>query len=122
MPHIAWNSFLPANSAATFFMAVVSATLPGGPHFDKKMKKLPTPYGLFKEWAKNNLTGEWASIKMKNYFVIGVADAADATLLVNQFGVACTTQLKFGNSLARQLNYTDSAFGSLASHLGYIVK
>ncbi|BET26696.1 hypothetical protein EV673_0185 [Limnobacter thiooxidans] len=122
MPQIKWNSFIPANAAATFFTAAVSATLPGGPHFDKMKKKLPTPYGLFQEWANNNLQGDWASTKMKGYFAIGVADATDVALLVNQFGVVGTTKLNFGNSMARQLNYTDSGFGNLASQLGYTVK
>jgi hypothetical protein len=122
MPQIAWNTFMPLHPSATFFTATVSAVLPNGPHFDRTKKKLPTPYGLFQEWAKSKLQGDWASTKMRGFFVIGVTDSSDATLLVRRFGNRGTTQLKFAQSFAHQLNYRDSSFGPLATQLGYTIK
>jgi len=70
MAYMSWNSFVEKHKKRVGFLAAVSAALPKGPHFDKNNKKLPTPYGLFKEWASKSLNGDWASTKIKGGFII----------------------------------------------------
>lgn len=51
-----WSGFFSNRPNAVTYTSAVSASLPKTMQFDKNKKKLPTPYGLFCEWAKNNLT------------------------------------------------------------------
>lgn len=82
-----WNTFAGTYPSATTFTTAVSATLPKQMQFDKNNKKLPTPYGLFIEWSKAYLTGDWASTRIKGLgFAISVDSQIDIQLISKTFG------------------------------------
>jgi hypothetical protein len=72
MTKMVWNNFVTKHPKRTAFAAAVSASLPGSLVLDKNGKKLPTPYGLFTEWCKAYLSGEWATTKVSGCFLVCV--------------------------------------------------
>ncbi len=122
MPKIQWNTFITNNKSSYCFSSAVSSALPQGYRFDKNNKKLLTPYGLFQEWLKSSIQGDWASIKVKGSFFVRVVDKKDAQLLINTFGASKNTRKTPACSSARQLHYKDSSYRKLASSFGYVFK
>ncbi len=122
MHNISWNSFVTKHKSPIGFAAVVSATLPKGPHFDKNKKKLPTPYALFKEWCEQSLSNEWSSQKFKGGFIVCVSSQSDAQLIQSAFKIL-NNQPKNTPACAKtyQIGYTDAGYGALAKTLGYAI-
>jgi len=122
MSNIAWNSFVTKHKNPLGFAAVVSATLPKGPHFDKNKKKLPTPYTLFKEWCDKTLKDDWSSQKFKGGFIVCVSSQNDAKLIQSAFKVL-NAQPKSTPACAKtyQIGYSDSGYEALAQSLGYAI-
>jgi len=116
-----WNEFTEANPKAVSFGAAVSSRLPKGLLFDKNGKKLPTPYGLFCEWAVANLTGDWTGMTAKGGFVIKVATQADAQTVTKAFGARKLDRAAQGCAASYQVRYQDADYGKLAASLGYVV-
>ena len=119
MAYISWNSFQERYKASTGFVAKVSAKLPNGPHFDRKKKVLPTPYGLFREWLSKSLVGDWTTKKIPGGFVVCVAGKSDETVVSRKFGtIGAATNTSISDN-TYQLRYQDSNYGELAKSLGY---
>lgn len=90
--------------------------------FDKNNKKLPTPYGLFCEWAKNNLSGEWASTTIAGVgFAVAVERQSDSALIASTFGAQAQPKKTSVGNTTFQCRYSDSEYGSLAKSLGYVL-
>lgn len=70
------------------YASSVSAELPKKMQFDKNKKKLPTPYWLFCEWAKNNLRGDWASTTIAGGGAVAVESQSDIALIQSTFGAS----------------------------------
>ncbi|MEJ2743481.1 MAG: hypothetical protein P8176_13635 [Gammaproteobacteria bacterium] len=119
MANVKWNTFVAKYRTPVGYISEVSAKLSGGVQFDRNKKKLPTPYGLFKEWASVKLQGDWTSQKLKGGFIICVATKQDADSISKAFGLvdgpvktkACNQTYKIG--------YKNGTYGKLAKSLGY---
>ncbi|MEL7965813.1 hypothetical protein AAG587_05535 [Vreelandella neptunia] len=117
-----WNGFFSSRPNAVTYTSAVSATLPKKMQFDKNKKKLPTPYGLFCEWAKNNLTGDWASTTISGVgFAISVESQDDSALITSTFGASAQPQSTEVGNTTFQCGYSDSRYASLAKSLGYVL-
>ena len=119
MAKLTWNAFRDKHKNPAGYTAAVSASLPNGPNFDKNKKKLPTPYGLFKEWASASLSGDWASTNFKGGFIVCVESQADSQLISKQFGIIGEAKNTPACENTNQLGYRDSSYGDLAKLLGY---
>lgn len=117
-----WNKFTSKNENPIGYIAGVAAKLPGKNYFDLNKKKLPTPYGLFQEWASITLTGDWATTKVPSGFIICVISASDSSLIVNKFGKVGSSKETPACSNTTQISYQDSSYGLLAKSLGYKLK
>jgi hypothetical protein len=122
MPRKPWNDFVAAHPQSPAFAAAVSSSLPKGPHFDKKNKKLPTPYGLFQEWLGQTLAGDWSSQTMKGAFFVRVATKEDAELLLQKFPATGPAKKTAVAPKTFPISYSDSGYGPLAKELGYQLK
>lgn len=122
MPRKSWNDFATQYPQAPAYTAVVSSSLPNGPHFDKKNKKLPTPYSLFLEWLGQTLTGNWASEKLPGGFAVRVATSEDAKLLIKRFPVMGPSKKTPLAPKTFPIAYSDLHYGKLAKELGYLLK
>ena len=117
-----WNGFFSSKPNAVTYTSAVSGRLPKKMQFDKNKKKLPTPYGLFCEWAKNNLTGDWASTTITGVgFAVSVESQADSALILNTFGASSQPQNTAVGNTTFQCAYVDSTYASLATSLGYVL-
>lgn len=119
MAKLPWNVFSSKYKAPIGYIAAVSANLPKGVCFDKSKKKLPTPYGLFQEWAAKVLTGDWATTKVPGGFIICVAAQADASLIDKQIGTVGVAKNTPACINTTQMCYQDSYYAALAKALGY---
>ncbi|MCM2289110.1 MAG: hypothetical protein NDI67_08790 [Sulfuritalea sp.] len=123
MAKIIFNSFewfLKKHPESFSFATTISFSAPMDPGTDKRGKKLPTPYGLFQEWAKVSLSGDWVTTKYKGGFIICVADLKDAITITHVFGISTDTLRRTSTgerSLA--LGYKDSDYMQLARALRY---
>lgn len=88
---------------------------------DRNGKKLPTPYGLFEQWARNNLNGNWSTMKIRGGFYVAVSDLNDCQLISNRFGVGGPFRNKIGKSTPLLLKYSNGNYAPLAASLGYVV-
>jgi hypothetical protein len=88
--------------------------------FDKNNKKLPTPYALFKEWASQNLSGEWSSTKVGGGFVVCVASKADAQIILNKFKAVGHAKKTPACPKTVPIGYRDSSYKNLATEMGYV--
>jgi hypothetical protein len=122
MTKLSWNSFASSGRITSCFTAAVSAGIPRGPHLDSNGKKLPTPYGLVKEWANLNLAGDWTSTQIDGGFFIAVALDSDAQMIINEFRLVGATSLRIGGVIVQQLGYRDSDFATIATKIGYSVR
>lgn len=115
-----WKNFLITRPTAITFTAAVSSQLPKELQFDKKKNKLPTPYGLFTEWAKKNLTDDWSSITISGVgFAIAVESQADINLIKNKFGtIGQFNKTQVGDKTI-QCNYKVEDYVKLAKLLEY---
>ena len=114
-----WNSLVKAYSSRATFGCAVSAALPPAARFDKKKRKLPTPFGLFNEWAKAKLVGDWASVKESGGFYISVADAQDAEIIKKTFGLVGEPRRTPVSDRTFQVGYSDAKYKPLALALGF---
>jgi len=121
MAKLSWNEFIAKHKKPTGYVAAVSSALPKGLHFDRNKKKLPTPYGLFQEWAAKSLSGDWASTKVPGGFIICVESQADASTITRGFGVIGQTIATPACANTTQIGYHDSDYAALAKALGYSV-
>lgn len=119
MPKSNWNNFTAKHPQAICFAGAVSSSLPKGLHFDRKGKKLPTPYGLFCEWASSNLKGDWTSMIAKGRFIIKVADQTDAVAIDMKFGASQLRKNGPGCAVSHNVHYRDMDYVNLAKSLGY---
>lgn len=122
MAKMSWNDFVTAYPASEAFTAIVSASLPNGPHFDKNSKKLPTPYGLLQEWLKAKLAGDWTSQTAKGVVMVRIATSQDVATLKARFpavGAAKKTPIAASTT---QISYADADYTKLAIELGYTPK
>lgn len=117
-----WNGFFSNRPNAVVYTSAVSASLPKSMQFDKNNKKLPTPYGLFCEWAKSNLSGEWASTTIAGVgFAVAVERQSDSALIASTFGAQAQPKKTSVGYTTFQCRYSDSEYGSLAKSLGYVL-
>lgn len=115
-----WKNFLITRPTAKTFTAAVSSQLPKELQFDEKKNKLPTPYGLFTEWAKKNLTDDWSSITISDVgFAIAVESEADANMIKNTFGITGQFKKTQVGDKTIQCNYKDADYAKLAKLLEY---
>jgi hypothetical protein len=119
MPKIDWKQFDVKYQNPYGFAAIVSATLPKGPYFDKSRNKLPTPYRLFQEWASASLSGDWSSLKLQGGFIICVDSESDVALINKKFGVIGSAKKTPACANTLQVNYKDSDYAYLAKEIGY---
>ncbi|WP_157725044.1 hypothetical protein [Vogesella sp. LIG4] len=120
MPKKSWNKFVGTCQSAITFTAKVSAGLPKQLQFDKNGKKLPTPYGLFVEWAEASLTGDWSSTSIRGGgFAVSVELQTDAQIVMTTFGTIGAFQKTTVSNRTIQVNYKDSDYAGLAKKLGY---
>lgn len=89
--------------------------------FDNNKKKLPTPYGLFVEWANANLTGDWSAMKVTGGFYISVSEKQDAGVIKNKFGTTPQAKKTPASDKTFGINYSDSNYSALAKSLGYAI-
>jgi hypothetical protein len=121
MPKIKWNDFATAYPSAPGYVAHVSSKLPKGPHFDRNKKKLPTPYGLFQEWAKQSLKGDWSGITHLGGFTVRIADPADQTIILNSWPAMGPAKKAPQAPQVTQINYCDRSYEDLARKLDYAI-
>lgn len=119
MAKIAWNIFTNTYKSPIGFAAVVSGSLPKAMAFDRNKKKLPTPYGLFLEWAEKTLTGSWSSTKVTGGFFICVDNQTDANVIAKKFGTIGVSKKTQACDNTTQIGYQDSKYVALAKSLGY---
>ena len=116
-----WNAFIKSHSSRATFLSVVSAALSPAIQFDKNKQKLPTPYGLFIEWAQNSLAGDWSATKVPGGFLVSVAEEQDAIKIKNAFGIIGDPVKTPASNKTRRIGYSDMKYGRLAKALGYAV-
>ncbi|MDD2558244.1 MAG: hypothetical protein RBR22_14050 [Desulfuromonas sp.] len=121
MAKLGWNNFIDQNTKRIAFAAAVSANLPKGLELDKNGRKLPTPYGLFSEWCKAYLSGEWATTKVNGGFLICVATSADAKTIQDEFKVTGQARRTPAGKDTLPLGYKNSQYAALAGDLGYVL-
>lgn len=114
-----FESFLSEHPESYSFTATISSSTPKGLDTDKSGKILPTPYGLFHEWAKVSLSGDWVTTKYKGGFIICVADLKDATVISHVFGTTGTLRKASTGDRNVALGYKDTDYSQLAKKLGY---
>jgi len=119
MARLSWNTFKGKHASSIGFAAQVSARLPKAAAFDKNGLKLPTPLGLFKEWATANLTGDWAVASQSGWFMICVESSAAAQTIEKRFGVIGASKATALCANTFQLRYQDRSYPELARSLGY---
>lgn len=102
---------------------MVSNSLPKDLRFDEANKKLPSPYGLFREWAKKSLKGDWASLQVPGGFAVRVADQEDAHVIARKFAVKAGPPKETAvGPRTYVFGYQDGSYGTLAQELGYAVR
>ena len=116
-----WNDFVKAHTSHLVFCAAVSASLPPAAQFDRNKKKLPSPYGLFNEWAKNSLKGDWSSTKVAGGFCVAVSAKQDAILIQETFGLLAEPIVTPLSRETLRIGYSNSSYPKLARSLGYAV-
>ncbi|WP_039914889.1 hypothetical protein [Cellvibrio mixtus] len=121
MAKLGWNDFISKHTTRLAFAAACSANLPKGILLDRNGKKLPTPYGLFSEWCKAYLSGEWAILKVNGGFLLCVVTAADEEIIKKEFGVAGLAKRTPAGKNTLPLGYRDSQYAGLAGDLGYVL-
>jgi hypothetical protein len=121
MPKKSWNQLVKNYPSRIILGAAVSASLPTNVQFDKAEQKLPSPYGLFIEWVKDNLKGDWSSMKVPGGFCIAVSDQRDLDLIKRTFGFYGDPVETPASKKTQQIGYSDQKYTSLAKALGYAV-
>ena len=121
MSFIPWNKFTTKHKHPIGFGAGVIASFPK-PIFDQNKKKLPTPYGLFKEWANQTLTGDWSSTKVKNGFIVCVTAKSDIIEIRKEFGYTNSPVKTPMCDKTYPMHYRNSGYAKLANKLGYKIK
>lgn len=117
MAKLSWKSFTEKHPSPFGFAAVVSS--PKGPLFDKNRKKLPTPDGLFQEWASVSLSGDWSSTKLNGGFIICVESKSDVALIERTFSIIGSAKNTPACANTVRLSYKDSDYPNLAKTMGY---
>lgn len=121
MAKLSWDKFVEDQPLRVAFIAAVSAGLPPHLHFDKTNVKLPTPYGLFVEWARKNLQDDWASTKVPGGFVISIMSKPDAKLIAEGFSLRDGPKRTPFCKKTYTIGYSDSSYEDLARSLGYSI-
>lgn len=121
MARIKWNAFLVKYTRSSCFASAVSRSLPKGMKVDKRGNKMPTPQGLFQEWAKANLQGDWTTTSIQGGFIIRVVMSQDEQLISQTFGVVGKPTPIADCGHAIPIAFRDSSYGRLARNLGYAV-
>ncbi|KAA0570135.1 hypothetical protein [Azospirillum sp. Sh1] len=119
MPATTWNKFVIKYPQSPAFMARVSATLGNARRFDNSKKKLPTPYGLLKEWIEKNFTGDWTSTVEKGVVCIRVATPQDVSLLTARFPIRGPAGKTPAANVTYRISYADYDYPTLAREVGY---
>jgi len=119
VPKKSWNIFVCDHPSRFTFFAAIPASLPAGTKFDRTGAELPSPFGLFNEWASGRLTGEWASSKVRGGFVLAVSERSDFNTIKRMFGFVGPLQETPASPETQQIGYTIEVCPRLASHLGY---
>ncbi|WP_170310130.1 hypothetical protein [Thalassospira povalilytica] len=113
-----WNNFTIDHPNAYQISCVCPPALPTRIKFDNSGKRLPTPYGLFCEWLKTQISGEWATTKAGKIFMIKVSNKNDLQKILSAYqSKKIATQP--GSSASYQTMYSTLDYGPLARHLGY---
>jgi hypothetical protein len=122
MPKRTWNSFVTDHLKTTTTASGVSlASFPKGPILDKNRKILPTPYTLVRNWIAKTLTGDWTTKKDGNAFIILVATAADAALVLKKLPAGgSATRSKIADR-TYPVSFRADTFAALAKDAGYAV-
>jgi hypothetical protein len=121
MAKLRWNNFIDKHTKRIAFAAAVSGNLPKDLELDKNGRKLPTPYGLFSEWCKAYLSGEWATTKVNSGFLICVATNEDAKTIQDEFKITGQARCTPAGKDTILLGYRDSQYAALAGDLGYVL-
>ncbi len=116
-----WNTFVKQYPNSAGFVAAVSRSLPNGPHFDKKNRKLPTPYGLFQEWLQSALMGDWSATRVPGGFMVRVATKQDAERILRAFPATGRARTTPACRRTIPFSYRDASYGALAKQLGYVL-
>ncbi|MGI9575358.1 hypothetical protein ACRYJU_14860 [Alloalcanivorax xenomutans] len=121
MPKQSWNNFKKSHAHSICFSAGVSSKISSrkGTTFDLAGNKLPTPYGLFLEWARASFKGDWASLKIQGGFAILVSDPEDANRVVKAFGKLGQAKRTRLSPVTQQIGYRDQTYPKLAKAFGY---
>jgi hypothetical protein len=119
VPKRTWNTFVTDHPKTTTTAIGVSlAGFPKGPILDKNRKIVPTPYTLVRDWIAKTLTGDWTSKKDGNAFIILVATAADAALVLKKLPGAAATRSKIADR-TYAVSFRADTFTALAKDAGY---
>ena len=121
MAKIGWNKFIDTYTKKVAFAAAVSASLPKRVELDKNGKKLPTPYGLFCDWCKAYLSGDWATTKVNGGFLVYVATKEDAESIQTEFKVVGPATRTPAGKDTYPIGYSNSQYAALAGDLGYVL-
>lgn len=121
MAKLSWNKFIDTHAKRVAFVAAVSATLPKRLELDKNGRKLPTPYGLFCDWCKAYLSGDWATTKVSGGFLICVAAKEDAKSIQDEFKIVGQAKRTPAGKQTYPIGYKDAQYGALAGDLGYVL-
>ena len=114
MAKMTWNKFVKKHPTSPGFSAAVSSRLAKTAQFDVKKKKLPTPHGLFQEWLKRTLTGDWAIQSSSGAVMVRVSAAEDEKRILDKFKPIGPEKKTVLCDRARQIGYRDSDYGALA--------
>lgn len=120
MAKLGWNKFIDTYTKRVAFSAAVSASLPKGLGLDKNGRKLPTPYGLFSDWCKAYLAGDWATIKVSGGFLICVTAKDDVKSIQDEFKIIGPAKRTPAGKETYPIGYRDSQYAALAGDLGYV--
>jgi hypothetical protein len=116
------QEFIHSHPRAVLFGVLVSDRLPVGLAIDVHGDRLPTPYGLLKQWMKANLRGEWcSSATAEGIHAFAVAEPGDRDTVIAAFGPFAHRRLKlFGRPLPT-LNYHDGDYARVGETIGFAV-
>jgi hypothetical protein len=116
------NKFVEKYPASPGFSAAVSSRLSQTAQFDLRRKRLPTPHGLFREWLKITLAGDWAMHSSPGVIMVLVSDAKDEKRILDRFKAIGPEKRTEICDRVRQIGYGDSHYAALAAEVGYTLE
>ena len=119
MAKLSWDKLVKDHPLRVAFIAAVSPGLPPHVQVDKTEVKLPTPYGLFTDWARQNLQDDWASTKVSGGFAISIISEPDAKRIAETFGLRDGPKRTPFGKKTYTIGYSDTSYEDLARSLGY---